>query len=78
MNLFSRLKLDELNKVIDDLPFSRHQIKQNNIAQFCEHDGIFIQFTQARTTWHALAPCALKPWWLFLKLQSTNINKTAK
>ncbi|NOQ89382.1 MAG: hypothetical protein GQ549_00380 [Gammaproteobacteria bacterium] len=71
MNLFINLKLDKLNKVINDFPFHKHQTKQNNMAQFCEHDGISIYFTNAgttqkRTAWHALAPCALKPWWLFL------------
>ncbi len=78
MNLF-----DELNKVINDLPFHKHQKKQADIACFCEHDGICIKFTragfsQAANTWHALAPCALKPWWLFLnplrKNQPANKN----
>lgn len=58
--------IDELNQVIYDLPFKKHQVRRENIAHFCEHDGICISFTRARTTWHALAPCALKPWWLFL------------
>ncbi len=71
VNLSLRLKLDKLNKVIDDLPFHKHQASRNDMAQFCEHDGICIYFTNAgstrrRTAWHALAPCALKPWWLFL------------
>ena len=58
--------IDELNQVLYDLPFNKHQANRDNIAHFCEHDGICISFTRARTTWHALAPCALKPWWLFL------------
>lgn len=58
--------IDELNQVIYDLPFNKHQMNRNDIAHFCEHDGICISFTRARTTWHALAPCAVKPWWLFL------------
>lgn len=71
VNLSLRLKLDKLNKVIDDLPFHKNQTSRNDMAQFCEHDGICIYFTNAgstrkRTAWHALAPCALKPWWLFL------------
>jgi hypothetical protein len=41
--------------------------KRKEFVHFCEHDGIYIHFTKARSTWHALAPCALKPWWLFLK-----------
>ena len=58
--------IDELNKVIYNLPFNRHQTNRSEVAHFCEHDGVSIRFTRARTTWHALAPCALKPWWLFL------------
>ena len=58
--------IDELNQVFYDLPFNKHQIERSKIAHFCEHDGICISFTRARTTWHALAPCAVKPWWLFL------------
>ena len=77
MNPFIKLKLDKLNKVFNDLPFHKQQTKQNNMAQFCEHDGICIYFTNAgptqkRTAWHALAPCALKPWWLFLKPSRIN------
>lgn len=74
-------KLEKLNQMINRLPFNttllsnglikkslstRRQEKQKSVAYFCEHDGIFIQFRPARSTWHALAPCALKPWWLFL------------
>lgn len=62
-----KFKLDELNQKLRDLPFNRHQRSRSEIAHFCEHDGICISFTAARTTWHALAPCALKPWWLFLQ-----------
>ncbi len=58
--------IDELNKVIYDLPFNKHQTSRNEVAHFCEHDGVSIRFTRARTSWQALAPCALKPWWLFL------------
>ena len=77
MNLFN-----ELNHVIHDLTLNKHQTNRENIAHFCEHDGICISFTRARSTWHALAPCALKPWWLFLeplrkkqKQQDNNTNK---
>ena len=89
VNLSLRLKLDKLNKVIDDLPFHKNQTSRNDMAQFCEHDGICIYFTNAgstrrRTAWHALAPCALKPWWLFLnplrrkKPSDSQNNKTTK
>ena len=72
--------IDELNQVIYDLPFNRHQMKRSDIAHFCEHDGICISFTRARTTWHAMAPCAVKPWWLFLaplrrKLKTEMLDK---
>jgi len=72
-----KFRLDELNQALRDLAFNKHQTSRNDIAHFCEHDGICINFTPVRTTWHALAPCALKPWWLFLqplrnKTQETN------
>ena len=66
VNQYIKLKLGELNKVFIDLPFHKHQMNRSEVAHFCEHDGICVCFTQARSTWHALAPCALKPWWLFL------------
>ena len=66
MKLFDRLKQDGCHQLIHDLSFNRHQTTRDDIAHFCEHDGIYISFTRARSTWHALAPCALKPWWLFL------------
>lgn len=67
MSLFDKLKLEEISKVISDLSFNKQQTNRNEVAHFCEHDGIFIRFTHARETWHALAPCALKPWRLSLK-----------
>ena len=76
MNL--KLKLDELNKVFDDLPFRKHQTNRAEVAHFCEHDGICIRFTQAGTTWHAITPCALKPWWLFLKPSRINPQRNNK
>ena len=72
VNQYIKLKLDGLNKVFNDLPFHKHQANRDEMAHFCEHDGICICFTQARSTWHALAPCALKPWWLFLKPSRLN------
>jgi len=63
VNLLAKLKLVKLNQV---------KLNQKGSAYFCEHDGICIKFTQAgftnaRSSWHAITPCALKPWWLFLK-----------
>ncbi len=77
MNLFNRLTLDRLNRMISNITFNYHQTDRNDVAHFCEHDGIYIRFTQARATWHALAPCALKPWWLFLtpNILKKNIQK---
>jgi hypothetical protein len=59
--------IDELNQILCDLPFNKHQASRKDIAHFCEHDGICIRYTRARTTWRALTPCAFKPWWLFLE-----------
>jgi len=67
MSLLDKFRLEELNRALRDLAFNKHQISRNDIAHFCEHDGICINFTPVRTTWHALAPCAIKPWWLFLQ-----------
>lgn len=66
--------IDELNQVLNDLPFNRYQMKRSEIAHFCEHDGICIRFTPARTTWLAQAPCAIKPWWLFLSPLRKNLK----
>ena len=70
--------IDELNQVIYDLPFNKHQTNRSDVAHFCEHAGVYIRFTRARTTWHALAPCALKPWWLFLEPLRKSIRNTLK
>lgn len=67
MSLFDKLKLQELSQALRDLPFSKQPADRQQLAHFCEHDGICIHFTPARTSWHALAPCALKPWWIFLQ-----------
>jgi hypothetical protein len=75
VSLFDKLKLDELSQALRDLPFNKHQPSRKDIAHFCEHDGICVRFTPARTTWQALAPCALKPWWLFLKPLHKNTQK---
>ncbi|VAW50666.1 hypothetical protein MNBD_GAMMA05-2594 [hydrothermal vent metagenome] len=77
MNLLAKLKLVKLNQNglntnYFNRPFNQQQANQNKAAYFCEHDGICIKYTQAgfnnaRSSWHAITPCALKPWWLFLK-----------
>ena len=59
--------IDELNQILSDLPFNKHQPSRKDVAHFCEHDGICIRYTRARTTWRALTPSAFKPWWLFLE-----------
>jgi hypothetical protein len=68
----SSTKLSKLNHRKNNWPFkylvkTDHQTNRDEVAHFCEHDGIRIQFTRASTTWQAHAPCALKPWWLFLR-----------
>ena len=59
--------IDELNQILSDLPFNKHQASRKDVAHFCEHDGICIRYTRARTTWRALTPSAFKPWWIFLE-----------
>lgn len=85
MNLLAKLKLVKLNQNglntnYFNRPFNQQQANQNKAAYFCEHDGICIKFTQAvltngRASWRAIVPCALKPWWLFLKPLQKNSNK---
>ncbi len=76
MRLINDIKLDEFEQAMHDLSFNQHQTTNSKVALFCEHDGIFIRFTRARTTWQALATCALKPWWLVLKpLRKNRQNK---
>ncbi len=56
----------ELRQALYDLPVTGKPSRKV-IAHFCEHDGIRIQFTRARTTWHAMAPSSVKPWWMVLE-----------
>lgn len=77
MSLFDKLKLEELNKVLNDLPFNKHQTNRDEIAHFCEHDGIHISFTRASSTWLAQTPCAFKPWWLSLQPIRQNIEEAS-
>jgi len=67
VSLFDKLKLEELNKVIHDLSFNKHQSDRKELAHFCVHDGISIRFTRARSAWHALSPSTLKPWRMSLQ-----------
>ncbi len=67
--------IDELRQVIYELPFGvdlkAGSAYRKKVAHFCEHNGICIEFTQARKTWHALAPLAVRPWWLTLSTLRT-------
>ncbi len=74
----------ELKQVIYDFPLRADtKARRKKHAHFCEHSGICTTFTQARTTWHALAPLAIKPWWIKLNTvrsikeirNNTNNNK---
>jgi hypothetical protein len=68
--------LAELKQAIYDLPMMREP-GRDKIAHFCEHNGIRRSFSRARTTWQALAPSAIKPWWMILeplKKQSRNTD----
>jgi hypothetical protein len=56
----------ELKQAIYDLPMI-HKPGRDEIAHFCEHHGIRVCFTRARTTWQVLAPSAIRPWWLILE-----------
>jgi len=78
VSLFNKSKPGELNQIIYNLLFKTPQPGRDKAAYFCEHDGICINFTRAKASWHALVPCALKPWWLRLKPLkkiNTTINK---
>lgn len=76
--------IQELKQVFYDIPLrvnlKASKASREKIAHFCEHNGICIEFTQAQSTWHALAPLAIKPWWLKLNIMrsvkktKTNLN----
>jgi len=67
----------ELRQALYDLPLAGRPSRKA-IAHFCEHDGIRIRFTRARTTWHALAPSSVKPWWMVLDPQINRHRRTAR
>lgn len=56
----------ELKQAFYDLPLV-NKPHRDSIAHFCEHDGIRIEFHRARTTWHAVTPSSVKPWWIILE-----------
>ena len=78
MSLLDKLKREQLNQRLYGFLFHKDQAKNSEFAHFCEHDGISISFTRAQTTWHAMAPCALKPWWLFLNPLKKNRQHIAQ
>jgi hypothetical protein len=56
----------ELKQIFYDLAVISEP-RRDEIAHFCQHEGIRIRFTRARTTWHSLGPSAVKTWWLILE-----------
>ena len=56
----------ELKQIFYDLALI-NEPQRDEIAHFCQHDGIRVRFTRARTTWHSLGPSAVKPWWMILE-----------
>ncbi len=70
--------IDEWKQAVYDLPFNKHQPDRNEVAHFCEHRGIRIRFSRARTTWHVRAPRAIRPWWLFLEPVRSRRNATGR
>ena len=55
----------ELREAIYDLPLARKP-GRDEVAHFCEHHGIRRRFIRARTTWQALTPSTVRPWWIIL------------
>ena len=49
--------------------------RRDRIAHFCEHHGLHIEFTPAKTTWHAIVPSAVRPWWLELETLKTDTSE---
>jgi hypothetical protein len=56
----------ELKQMFYDLSLTSEP-GRDEYAHFCQHEGIRISFTRARTTWHSLGPSAIKPWWMILE-----------
>ncbi len=65
----------EIRQIFYDLPLSGEP-GRDVVAHFCEHDGIRIEFQRARTSWYALTPSSMKPWWLVLDPIIRNHDKT--
>ncbi|MDT8282867.1 MAG: hypothetical protein RQ982_08655, partial [Gammaproteobacteria bacterium] len=47
VSLLNKLEPDEFNRVMRDFLFKKNQASRDEIARFCEHDGICIKFTRA-------------------------------
>jgi len=56
----------EMKQILTDLLLEAPP-GRNEIAHFCTHAGIRIQFSRARTTWLALTPSGIKPWCMLLE-----------
>ena len=56
----------ELKQIFYDLAILKEP-ERKDMAHFCQHDGIRVRFTRARTTWRSLGPSAVKPWWMILE-----------
>jgi len=66
----------ELKEAIYDLPLARKP-GRDEVAHFCEHHGIRRRFTRARTTWQAITPSTIKPWWIILNPMKKTMNNKA-
>lgn len=67
--------LAELRQAIYDLPLARKP-GRDEVAHFCEHQGIRRRFTRVRTTWQALTPSAVRPWWIILDPMKHSTHNT--
>jgi phosphoglycolate phosphatase-like HAD superfamily hydrolase len=67
--------LAELRQAMYDLPFARKP-GRDEVAHFCEHHGIRRRFIRVRTTWQALTPSAIKPWWMILNPMKNTMHST--
>ncbi len=68
--------LAELKEAIYDLPLARKP-GRDEVAHFCEHHGIRRRFVRARTTWQALTPSTVRPWWIILNPIKNTMNNKA-
>ena len=56
----------ELKQVFYDLQILKEP-GRDEVAHFCQHDGVRIWFSRTRTTWRSIGPSAIKPWWMILE-----------